>query len=83
MTRENFHQALRQRAGAVAAHRAEERKRKAVERRLQVIEDALAAVWQWTNDGHPDLSLLLPILRAADTDAALVRALDELEAGAR
>ena len=75
----NFRLALRRRAGAVAAHKAETRKRERAEEQLLIFQEALTNVWRWTHDGFPELELLLPILRSADSDAALIRALDEVE----
>lgn len=76
---ENFRLSLRRHAAAVAALRSETRKRKAAEARVAICEEALANVWRWTNNGYPELGLLLPILRDADSTAALTRALDALQ----
>lgn len=50
-------------------------------KKAEIYEQALADVWRWTNDGYPHLELLLPVLRAADADASLAKALDDLEKG--
>ncbi len=79
-TEENFHLALRRRAAAIAALKAETQKRKTIKARLDVCEQALIDIWRWTNDGYPSLELLLPILNASAAEANVLRALDELEA---
>ena len=48
--------------------------------RLDVLESTLIDVWRWTNDGHPHLELLIPILKAADAEYAVIAALDEVDA---
>ena len=73
--------ALRQRAGAMAAHAAAERRAVRAESKCELLETLLVDVWRWTNDGHPHLELLLPILRQADADYAALVALQQLEDG--
>jgi hypothetical protein len=51
------------------------------EARVAVLEAAMADVWRWTNDGHPHLDLLLPILRRADREYELASVLDSIELG--
>ena len=64
--------ALRSRAGALA------RERRATAR-LTVLESVLVDVWKWTNDGHPHLELLLPILNRAESQYKIIAALEALE----
>jgi len=71
--------ALRQRAAATHQLAAEIDRRERAETRLTILERTLIDVWRWTNDGHPHLELLLPILRQADGDIALIVALENLE----
>lgn len=47
--------------------------------RNAILERALVNVWRWTNDGHPHLELLIPILRQTDEDYAALVALQELQ----
>lgn len=75
----NFRLALRRRAAAIAAHKAEVRKRERAEEQLLIFQEALANVWRWSNDEPLAVELLLPILREADSDVALIRALDAIE----
>ncbi len=51
------------------------------EARVAVLESAMADVWRWTNDGHPHLELLLPILRRADREYELASVLDLIKLG--
>ena len=71
--------ALRRRAAAIAEAANERRMRERAESRLTILERTLIDVWCWTNDGHPHLELLLPILRGADEQVAVIAALETIE----
>lgn len=71
--------ALRRRAGAIAAQAAAERRAVRAEAKCELLETLLVDVWRWTNDGHPHLELLIPMLKKADSDYAALVALQELE----
>lgn len=56
--------------------------RKIAQARVKLLEEIIADVWRWTNDGHPHIELLIPVLERADKEYSLLRELDALE-GAR
>jgi hypothetical protein len=53
--------------------------RRIAQARVRLLEEILVDVWRWTNDGHPHVELLTPMLERADTEYALLRELDALE----
>ena len=59
--------------------RTTKRKLRLAEDRNAVLEQALVNVWRWTNDGHPHLELLIPVLLQADRDAKALVELAALE----
>ena len=55
------------------------RRLKVAEERNAILEQALVNVWRWTNDGHPHLELLIPLLLQADRDSKVITELALIE----
>ena len=60
-------------------NRSTQRELQVIKERNSILERALVNVWRWTNDGHPHLELLVPVLRQTDEDYAALVALQELQ----